>query len=507
VKATLQRTKRRLFPSPRVALLALTLGVSLLIGTGTVLSLSSSSREVRGVDEQLFAGNLQGTSQPMTGTVYFPLIAKDFCPATLERMPFGVQVLSEVNDPAAITLAGEGGAHWVRTSLSWATIEPTNTDPANFNWTTYDQRFANLAAAGLTPIVIIGGNPNWAAEYPCGPINDANLPDFADFLTAVVSRYKGPPYNVKYWELYNEPDNGDPINYGWLGGCWGNSGAEYAHMLSVAHPTIKAADPEAQVVFGGMAYDWFEDDELFPQNPGPFVRSFIEDVLSNGGGNYFDVMNFHYYPAFAYRWENLYDCAGVRGKGVICKATYLRDKLATFGVDKPFVCTEINQWSGEQHGGSDEKQSAYVVQSMVRGTSADLRAIIWFTLVDFEEEWKYGLLNPNYSPKPAYLAYQTLTEELAGARYSRRLPDEETGSSQIEAYEFTLPCPDRLLWVVWTNADTRRRMDFPVSRLRVVDKFGNETIVIDGQAEDLDGAVNGKVRIWVNPSDPIYASE
>ncbi|MFQ5886683.1 MAG: hypothetical protein ACE5II_05570, partial [Anaerolineae bacterium] len=109
--------------------------------------------------------------------------------------------------------------------------------------------------------------------------------------------------------------------------------------------------------------------------------------------------------------------------------------------------------------------------------------------------------------KPAYLAYQTLARELAGARYSRRLPDEETGEEQIEAYEFTLPCLDRPLWVVWTNADTRRKMDFPLSRLRVVDKFGYKRIVIDGQAEDLDGVVNGKVRIWIDPSDPIYASE
>jgi len=239
-------------------------------------------------------------------------------------------------------------------------------------------------------------------------------------------------------------------------------------------------------------------------NPGPFVRSFIEYVLSNGGGNYFDVMNFHYYPAFATRWEDLYHCAGVRGKGVICKAAYLRDKLATFGVDKPFVCTEINQWSGEAAGGSDEKQSAYVVQSMVRGTSADLRAIIWFTLVDFEEEWKYGLLNPNYSPKPAYLAYQTLAQELRGAEYQAPLSFSETGSSQVEGYKFTLPCPDREQWVLWTTDGSNRGVSFPWPSLRWVDKEGNEHYVYDGGGGDLDGSINGRVRIYVGPS-PIFA--
>ena len=500
MKATLQSAKRQLFTSPRVALLALILGVSLLIGVGTVLSLSSSSREVRGAGEQLFAGNLQGTPQPVTPTAYLPLIAKNFCPAALERMPFGVEMLAEVDDPAAITLAREGGAHWTRTGLSWATIEPTNTDPANFNWTTYDQRFANLAAAGLIPIVIIGSNPTWAAEYPCGPITDTNLLDFADFLTALVSRYKDPPYNVKYWELYNEPDCGDPIHH-W-GGCWGNDGDKYAAMLQVAYPAIKGADPEAKVVFGGLAYDFFESD---PQN-GPFVESFLDDVLIAGGGNYFDIMNFHYYEFWKWRWQDLYNCSGVRGMGVTCKAVYLGNKLATYGLSKPIFCTELSRWSTEEKWSSEENQARYVPQAFARGMSANLESVIWFTLVDYETKYGYGLLNPDYSEKKSYQAYQILSSELAGAQYLRRLPDEETGGSQIEAYEFTLPCPDRFLWVVWTNDDNKRQMDFPVSRLRVVDKYGSETIVIDGQAGDLDDIVNGKVRIWVLPGDPLYAS-
>lgn len=503
MKTTLRGAKRRLTHRPVVALLALIVGVSLLIGAGTALSLSFSPRETKSAGELLSAFDFQGVSQPVTPTAYLPFIAKNFCPATLERMPFGVQMLAEVDNPAAITLAGETGAHWVRTDLSWATIEPTNTDPANFNWTTYDQRFADLYASDLTPIVTIGSNPTWAAEYPCGPITETNLSDFADFLTAVVNRYKDPPYNVKYWELYNEPDNGDPINYAWLGGCWGHEGDKYAAMLKVAYPAIKVADPEAKVVFGGLAYDFFESD---PQH-GPFVESFLDDVLTAGGGDYFDIMNFHYYEFWKWRWQDLYNCSGVRGMDVTCKAVYLRNKLAEYGVSKPIFCTETSRWSTEEKWSSEENQARYVPQAFARGMSADLESVIWFTLVDFETTYGFGLLYPDYSQKKSYLAYQTLTEELAGAQYVRRLPDEETGDSQIEAYEFTIPCPDRLLWVVWTNGDTRSQMDFPVTTLRVVDKFGSETIVVDGQVGDLDGIVNGKVRIWVLPGDPIYASQ
>jgi hypothetical protein len=141
---------------------------------------------------------------------------------------------------------------------------------------------------------------------------------------------------------------------------------------------------------------------------------------------------------------------------------------------------------------------------MARGSSADLQAIIWFTLVDFEEKWKYGLLNPNYSPKPAYLAYQTLAEELAGMQYSHRL---DTGYAEVEGYVFSTECGTEEKGVLWTNpvggGEVTRDLSFPVGALRVVQKGGEETIVYDGGAGDLDGIADGKVTILITGS-PVY---
>ena len=67
----------------------------------------------------------------------------------------------------------------------------------------------------------------------------------------------------------------------------GKSGAKYAEMLQAIYPAVKAANPNAQVLMGGIAFDYFEDQG------GTFVRSFINEVLQAGGGDYFDIMNFH----------------------------------------------------------------------------------------------------------------------------------------------------------------------------------------------------------------------
>ena len=49
---------------------------------------------------------------------------------------------------------------------------------------------------------------------------------------------------------------------------WGPYGADYAQMLCAVYPAVKAASPNARIVLGGIAYDWFQEDG------GPFVRGF-----------------------------------------------------------------------------------------------------------------------------------------------------------------------------------------------------------------------------------------
>ena len=94
------------------------------------------------------------------------------------------------------------------------------------------------------------------SDKACGPIKPDALNAFGDFLFEAVSRYSLPPYNVTYWELGNEPDvDWNVANSAMPFGCWGDAsdpyfgGGYYAEMLKVAYPQIKAANPEARVLF------------------------------------------------------------------------------------------------------------------------------------------------------------------------------------------------------------------------------------------------------------------
>lgn len=405
---------------------------------------------------------------------------------------FGVQMEAAIDDANGLQRANQSGAKWLRMTLLWSDIEHNNTEPRTYDWSKYDPMFVNASRAGVTPIVVVRGNPRWASTTSSGPIDLVPLSRYTEFLANLVSRYKNAPYNVKYWELYNEPDNSQ-TRFDYNGGLWGNNGKEYADMLRVAYPAIKSADSQAQVLLGSLAYDWFTTDCDADGKCGPFVKSFLDDVLSNGGGQYFDIMNFHYYLVFGPLWDPY-------GKDIIGKTNYLRNKLAQYGISRPIICSEVGMWSSPPDG-SAQLQSDYVFQVYARSMAADLKSVIWFTLVDSGGGAKRGLLDSSLTPKPSYNVYKAISAQLDRLAYKGTSSSVYGTTSDVEGYVFTSADGKTKKTILWLNGDTiSRTIAFPASQVTIVDSGGNLSFVADGAAGDLDGQPNGKVTVQVTKS-------
>jgi hypothetical protein len=423
-----------------------------------------------------------------THTVFLPAIYKGSW--QVPDSPFGVQMYANHMEQDVVMKAAAAGVRWVRVPFSWSQVEPQNTTPENYQWpSAFDDWLARLSARGIKPILTLGGNPAWASPLPGGPITrTAIISELVEFVEAAVAHYSGSPYGVKHWEFYNEPDNGDPLWASKGFGYWGREPAAYATMLRAVYGPIKAIDPEAQIILGGLAYDWFSKEG------GPFVEGFLDGVLQNGGGAYFDLMNFHYYPVFRVNWDP-------DGPGLVGKAKALRLKLAEHGLNKPFICTEMGTWSEEGDNRSRELQSRSVTQLFAQGLAADLLVGIWFTAIDGNqlEPWKWGLLDSDLNPKPAYFAYRTAVQQLATASHIGLLGTQESGSEEIEAHRFLTADGSAWIVVAWTNDDQDHSMIVDAPRLVVVDKYGVETLIRD----DDDGQMDGYVEAIIGPS-PIY---
>jgi hypothetical protein len=215
----------------------------------------------------------------------------------------------------------------------------------------------------VEPIINIQMTPRWAQGvdgYPCGPIRRDKFEAFARFMEQVVARYGSQTrYDVRYWQIGNEPDVA-PTEV-WPDapfGCWGDpkdphyGGPYYADMLKVVYPRIKAADSRSQVMMAGLLLEC-DPETMTPGNGCENERRwasghFLEGVLANGGGPYFDIVDVHSYGVLRmdlpqrmhsyYAWS---DPVG-GGTGLPEKVGFVRRILARYGFEtKPVFAGEI----------------------------------------------------------------------------------------------------------------------------------------------------------------------
>lgn len=417
-------------------------------------------------------------SNAMTYQVYLPVVLHGHPISST----FGLQFYGSLSSARGFSHAVASRAGWVRFAVDWHLIEPANTTPDNYNWAGLDASVRAVQASSMRAIFTIEGNPTWAASKPGGPVT--NTADLREFVGAVVARYP----SIRYWEIYNEPDSKQRF---------GTQGAAYAATLSGLYPIIKAANPAAQVVFGGLALDWFIDQG------GPFDRYFLANVLANCHGTCFDVANFHYYPAFRGNWEPY-------GRDIIGKANFVRQTLATYHLSRPIFATETG-WPAGSTWGSPELAARYVPKTFARSLAAGLSATVWFAMLDADLSYP-GLLDSttipgSLIPRPAYYAFQTLAKLMTDVKYLGVAPV----SDPLEGYQLSVP--GKRIDVYWYDCpqvkaptsdgprdctDTAALSVLAV-RVAVIDKLGGQSIRLDGD----DGVADGRVTLNVG-SSPIY---
>lgn len=437
-------------------------------------------------------------AEPST-SLHLPAIVSSRDCGAEPTTPFGVQMYGDTGRTNRhFPYLVYSGAHWVRAPIYWDQVEPVNVAPDQFNWAHADRVVGAVRDGCLNMIVTHSNDPAWAAADGTLPVATTALDDLAEYLSALVERYDGDGFNdapgspiVRHWELYNEPDDTIPLD----GAKWGYYGQEYAQLLATAYPAIKAADPQAQVLLGGIAYDWYEGQD------GPFYRDFLDDVLGAGGGAYFDIMNFHAYPPFAASWTS-------QGPGLLEKTQFMREKLAQYGLHKPIIITESCHHSNDALGlpGSEVMQTRYVVQLYAQSIAAGARAMIWFALVDPGGGYplESGLITNETPPhtKPAYTAYQVAAAELGMVRFERRLLLDETGVSDMEVYKYRDAVTGQAKYVAWLEPiDSRATQMLRISTTRAVvrDILGKTSIVNDLE----DGTADGQILVTVT-SQPVY---
>jgi hypothetical protein len=379
---------------------------------------------------------------------YIPMLSNNKCwDARPENNPIGIQVYGNSgHDVPGHRALQNTQSPWIRNTVFWPSIEPSDLDPEQYHWEAADTALQAAKDTCVNMIVTLDFTPSWAwTGGDRSPIQSDLLPEYAEFVRAMVERYDGDGVDdapggmvVNYWEFYNEPDFG-PSAYG---GGWGEFGAAYAEMLKTVYPEIHKANPNAKVVLGGLAYNYFTTQG------GLFVREFLDDVLEAGGGEYFDIMNVHHYP-FPSDRRNWTDG---NSSGLVQKVADINRKLAAHDLVKPLMITEVGWHSdnNDLYPSTEEYQSRYIVQLLTQSMAVDAIAAIWWSLEDpVEYPYKTGLITADNQIKASYNVYREAVKRMGDSTFVKTIvPATET---DLEVYQFIQQGTQKTLYIAWLN--------------------------------------------------------
>jgi len=407
-----------------------------------------------------------------------------FLPLILRNYPLVNIFGADVRDN--LTKAQEAGLTWARgVGILWKDVEKTK---GVYDWSAYaglDPFLIEASQKHINVIMVIQHSPTWARkfQYACGPIKESELNAFADFMYEVVKKYSAPPYNVRYFQVWNEQDA--PYgNIDHLGiGCWGvddgrfHGGEYFGEMLQVVYPRMKQANPGAQVVTGAFLLD------CDPRSSGPGycpdqnlskVWNFAEGVVKKGQ---FDILAFNGYAYYQAGknpvWrEKTREKWYAKGGAVDGKLDYVRSLMSKYGVNKPIMLTEagifyINSLYDEPTTPEYEQAKADYITWVYANTWAHgLQATIWYSLKHLSPK----LLDANNNPRPAYYALQTMTGILGQADYKSR--EDNPGYTK-----FVYHLGNQEIWLLIPTgeiAGTNYNVVKPSNFVKLVDIYGNQ---------------------------------
>ncbi len=353
----------------------------------------------------------------------------------------------------AVRLWDASGENPPHDDAQWAAI---NTAPGIYDWTTLDLHVERALAHGADIVFNLGRTPQWASARPdefspygngqaAEPLDDQY---WRDWVTAVGTRYQG---QITHWEIWNEP------NYHWF---WTGNTVQLVSLAQQAHGILKSIDSSNLII-----------------SPSPYDLGYLDEYLSHGGGDYADIIGYHFYLVEGEEPEFLYE-------SYVPVAKFIMDSHGQSA--KPLFDTE-NGWPGWPL--PDDVARSYLARSYLLEWAAGIGRFYFYS-------WDNGepvvLADPPFydTLNPVGVAYAQVSRWLIGSR----MIDIETQAD--DTWIISLERPDGThLFAIWNPTQT---VNFDIPPSWNVQQMAN----LAGDVIDL----NGTTLISINQL-PIFLVE
>lgn len=336
---------------------------------------------------------------------------------------------------SAVNFCELAGMNRVRDRMSWEELEPKRGRfAAN---TRYDESLKIQTDAGLqvlqvNHIAASWANRNSSKHFP------PDLRDIYNSYREFARRWRG---KIAAFEPWNEADIPD---FG------GQTGDEIASLQKAAYLGLKAGNPDLTVC-----------QNVFAHHRQTTLRNFSD----NRAGAYFDIFDLHHYEPLE-NYPKIYEDFRAVAEG------------------KPLWVTECNvtvEWSGDEQRKepSDENlrvQSERVAKIYAEAIHEGARAVFYFMLPHYtERKVQYGVLHPDLTPRPAFMAVAATGRLLAAARPLGRVEAKDKG---IHGYLFAAKPDGKPAEVLVIWSDGPGEFELPEPPVACFDHLGRRQVAI-----------------------------
>ena len=340
-------------------------------------------------------------------------------------------------------LCALAGINRVRDRLSWPELEPMKGEFAATN--RYDWSAQAQSAAGLQVLQVDHLSPAWA--NPDAKRFPLDLRDSYNFFRAMARRWQG---EVVAFEPWNEAD---------IPMFGGHTGSEMASLQKAAYLGLKAGNPMVIACLNVFALH---------------RAAILRDLQENEAWPYFDTFNLHHYEPF-----NTYP------------RLYADFRAVSAG--KPLWVTECSlpvKWHGDERlqEPTDEDlrvQSERMAITYARAIHEGAQAVYYFILPHFVEgQTQFGVLRPDLTPRPAFVALAAAGRLLADAK---PLGQVKVESNSLHAFLFRARPDGQRADVLVAWSETETTLDLPKPPKASFDHLGRPREVM-GKALELSRA-------------------
>jgi Copper amine oxidase N-terminal domain len=429
---------------------------------------------------ELFGYRVQWIEGSRTVAIYSDAggsqVSIDHRTALRQGGPLGVQInfhdaaLNEVE--ALLDAARKAGAGIIKVRFDWNNLEPVKGQ--DFQWPIYDRVVREARQRGLIVTGVLGNSTQWAsvfsrssnpAEWRNGAPRDSELPAWQNYVRRTVGRYRN---DVHAWQVWEKPSSDN----------FRSGRRVYYNLVTLAATAARQSDPKAIVYVGepgGINLDYMEGLDqsgtaalldgvaLYPVSqyqpgalaaPESFLRPFaaLREHLTATG----DAHGRDYWIGGLSRpvLVEVQSQTGVPG-AMVAKATDAVSGTA-WGTSASVRLASGGEPGGNNNNGeqvtsgagveartaiitSDEAtrqrllhtftataQADYLMRAATLALAAGSDKVFWGSLRDnaayervepIDPEYNSGLLRRDFTPRPSYLAFQVLAQQVRGKKY------------------------------------------------------------------------------------------